>query len=865
MKPGFALSLSAEGIVLLHRAAGGWRNVGSVPLGGDTMTADIAALRAKGDALDSNGLCKLIIPNEQIRYLTIETEVSDPARRRDVARAALEGATPYAVSDLAFDLSEDGSQTHIAAVAHETLAEAESFALENGFTPASFVAVPGGSGFLGEPFFGPAPSLGDQEIEPDGIAVVDVGPAKLPQPENKAPKVPETKASEPQEPQGKDRLRDAKTPAAKAVLTLPEAPAELDPDAPASGSGLSDTAPQADSGPIAGFSTRRRKPTDAPSRPDAGAATAKTAKIAATVAAPHVKPAPAATANPKGEAAKPVGPARAANAADKTGSGGTLDAAAPNAKVGSKSAPAVAPPRPADGTGTAKPVQASRKPLQSPSGDRAATPSPAISPAAAQAANSLESEGTKGKPRYLGLILTAALLLTMAAIAAFALFSEGGSFFASERTQLEVTEDEPPLPPAAERSATTPEPAANIDPAEAGVPQPAEIPLSENETEPVSIAPQVSAIPDQPDPGIVEQGAPTPQETEPQLHASTGQPVLDTFEEESTPQDDAEAAEDQTDREAARSAAALYAATGIWQQVPQITQPPALVTLDDIYVASIDNSNLSQDAIALPLSPGLEHDTVPNALSDPAAAGRGFELDNRGLVTATPDGTLNPDGVMVYLGRPDVVPPPTPARAALDAADTEAENARIATLSQTRPRPRPSDLVEQAERAVLGGLSRAELARVRPRPRPASLKTEEQENQPVSSLAVTSSTAPRSRPANFANLVDRATRQRATTAAASSAAAATAAPRTVSPSIPSSASVARQATLTNAINLRQVNLIGIFGKPSNRQALIRMPSGRTRQVSTGDRLDGGTVLAIGENQLQYQKRSKNITLELPGD
>lgn len=163
----------------------------------------------------------------------------------------------------------------------------------------------------------------------------------------------------------------------------------------------------------------------------------------------------------------------------------------------------------------------------------------------------------------------------------------------------------------------------------------------------------------------------------------------------------------------------------------------------------------------------------------------------------------------------------------------------------------------------MGGLSRAELARVRPRARPASLKTEEQENQPVSALAIATSKAPRDRPANFANLVDRATRQRATTTATTAAAAV--APQSVTPSIPSSASVARQATVTNAINLRRVNLIGVSGKPSNRQALILMPSGRTRQVRVGDRLDGGTVVAISESQLQYQKRGTNKTLKLPGN
>ena len=93
MKPEFALSLSAEGIVLLHRAAGGWRNVGTVSLDSADLTADLAALKAKGDALAPEGLCKLIIPNEQIRYLTIETGISDLESRRRLARAALEGAT----------------------------------------------------------------------------------------------------------------------------------------------------------------------------------------------------------------------------------------------------------------------------------------------------------------------------------------------------------------------------------------------------------------------------------------------------------------------------------------------------------------------------------------------------------------------------------------------------------------------------------------------------------------------------------------------------------------------------------------------------------------------------------------------------
>jgi hypothetical protein len=910
MKPEFALSLSAEGIVLLHRAAGGWRNVGTVSLDSADLTADLAALKAKGDALAPEGLCKLIIPNEQIRYLTIETGISDLESRRRLARAALEGATPYAVSDLAFDLSEDGDQTHIAAVAYETLAEAESFALENGFAPASFVAIPGDSGFLGEPFFGAVPSLGETEITPDGIVVVDIGPAALPDP---------TPAEPVEKPASKNDAPKAAQDQVAAEPTLPKAPAALDPDSAQPDLDEDADSDAEDSGPIAGFTSRRRKSPQAKGSEAAKPASAKNpsdksaAPSPGKPAPPVVAAAPATTQAPKpgpkqaaATAAKPVAaPAgKSPTTAEPTKSAGHAQSAGPVPETGapavhSPAAPvgaqAAASPKStspkstspsAASSGSASSSSASVKPVATapgktakPTGSTSAPAAPAtvhpnaptISGAAAQAANSLNSSvddkpGTiKGKPRSLGLILTAGLLLAMAAIAAFAVFSEGGLFFSSERPPLEQSLDTPLAPPAAGSTdqdpalVETPPAGTNAEPA-----SPVDIPISEVETEPDSIAPQVSAIPSHPDPGVVELDDqaepfettsldPAGAETDTPLDASTGQPVLDALEEEA-------ADPDQSD---ALSEAALYAATGIWQQVPQIAEAPALVSLDDIYVASIDNSDLSQDAVALPQAPLLTSDPEPDALSSPAAAGSDFDLDHQGLVTATPEGTLNPDGIMVYLGRPSVVPPPTPARTAPEDAGEAAENARLASLSLKRPRPRPSDLLERAERALLGGLSRAELARVRPRARPASLKTEEQENQPVSALAIATSKAPRDRPANFANLVDRATRQRATTTATTAAAAV--APQSVTPSIPSSASVARQATVTNAINLRRVNLIGVSGKPSNRQALVLMPSGRTRQVRVGDRLDGGTVVAISESQLQYQKRGTNKTLKLPGN
>ncbi|PCH65405.1 MAG: hypothetical protein COC12_14630, partial [Rhodobacteraceae bacterium] len=207
MKPGFALSLSFDGICLLQRAAGGWRSVGEVSLEAVDLGAELAALRDKALAYGADGLgCKVIVPNEQIRYLGVDTAGAGDVAREALVREALQGATPYAVDDLVYDLSLDGGTTYVSAVARETLVEAEAFAVEHGFNPVSFVAAPGENQFLGEPFFGPSAHAstlpGAPEIEPDGIAVVVIGPAKpvlkpapKPAPEPEATPAPEPEAA----------------------------------------------------------------------------------------------------------------------------------------------------------------------------------------------------------------------------------------------------------------------------------------------------------------------------------------------------------------------------------------------------------------------------------------------------------------------------------------------------------------------------------------------------------------------------------------------------------------------------------------------------------------------------------------------
>ena len=113
---------------------------------------------------------------------------------------------------------------------------------------------------------------------------------------------------------------------------------------------------------------------------------------------------------------------------------------------------------------------------------------------------------------------------------------------------------------------------------------------------------------------------------------------------------------------------------------------------------------------------------------------------------------------------------------------------------------------------------------------------------------------PRSRPTNFETLLQRS-REQATarnTRAAS-----------VAPAIPSSASVARQATQNDVLNLRRLNLIGVYGTSSNRRALVRLASGRYVKVKVGDKIDGGRIVAIGQDQLRYQKGSRSTTLRMP--
>jgi hypothetical protein len=177
MKPTFALDLTRDAVALLHRTPKGWLSVGEVAFDAPDLDEALEYLRKTALGLSPMGMAtKIVLPNSQVLY----TEVTAPGPSRDEKRRqiakALEGRTPYDVTDLVFDWSGKGATVKVAVVARETLQEAEGFAVAHRLNPVSFVAIPDEGDFVGEPFFGPteaAPTIlaEGESVEKDRDAV----------------------------------------------------------------------------------------------------------------------------------------------------------------------------------------------------------------------------------------------------------------------------------------------------------------------------------------------------------------------------------------------------------------------------------------------------------------------------------------------------------------------------------------------------------------------------------------------------------------------------------------------------------------------------------------------------------------------
>ena len=799
MKPNFALTLSFEGIGLLHRAFPGWHLVGEVALDSADLAGALAGLRDTAARLDASGLrCKLVIPEDQIKYLSLDFNGSDDAAQ--TARAALEGATPYAVDDLAIDWSVDDSRLLVAAVARETLAEAEAFATDHQFNPVCFVAAPANGRFRGEPCFGAASGADGQEVERDPTPIRVIGAAKLPDP-----------------------AVEAVEHAARAVAVAGDPAAGDDPVAEPAPAPATEDVPGPDqetpgAAPVAAFASIRVRRDDLPvspapklagaSRDTPPAAAAPDDDPAASqdeaVAAQHQEPEAPADPAPEtktGTEAEDFSPVPGIILAE------AIDDPDPEPGPEFESAAAAAPRRTAFFTRRAKTSAPIALPKQL-SGPRDEKQRMTVFGAR-------EPDIIGGKPRYLGLVLTAALLLFLVGVAAWAsIFMDDGlsRFFRGD--------DEPRF---------------------------AALPVAEDlipETEPEAIADGmvIAALPV--DDGIADTG----------LQGALTQPGPA----ELTPDE----------------ARARYAATGIWQRAPESPLAPDPGGLDDFYLASVDPVFSGLDAISLPEMTAFNTDLRPPTPFSPAAAGTRYTLDARGFVRATDRGAVTPDGVVVYAGLPPLVPTAFPRRAATALPGTGANDAAaLQQLGAVRPKARPGDLGEQIERGALGGFTRNELAAIRPKQRPQSIQetvaaaaaadtaavdaalAEADTAAGATAQAVQVSLKPRTRPSNFAKAVART--QETQTATAVSVR------QRVQPSLPTATSVAAQATQRNALRLHKVNLIGVYGAPSSRRALVRLTNGRYKKVKIGDRLDGGKVAAIGDSELRYVKNGRSVVLKMP--
>ncbi len=920
MKPNFALTLSFDGIGLLHRAFPGWHSVGEVSLDSANLAGDLAALLDKAHLFDTNGVhTKLVLPNDQIRYLQLDAEGLAPDEIADAVARALDGATPYALEDLAYDWSISAGQVYVAAVARDTLNEAEAFAADHGFKPLCFVAIPESMDFVGEPWFGKTkaaahllPSGGF--VERDTAAIRVIGPARLPEPPPAAEPEPESEPLDAStlEPEVKadapDDTDDGEKEAVAAVDSQAEVtnadPTEIDAPSPVSvledpiipdedqPEDVADETPEADSA----FVVEATSETEPPAVPNDEQDVAETDEPEVESSDESDEPKVATVAFTSIRASRRDDASAAPKLTGATRKIETLEpakAAEPDVPERSEPPLTVTPPKPepepdlpkapeiAISHETATRIGASL----SPSGEERlmasvpAAPDPVAEPSFASKRDALiaraaarysnqtpepsvgeENDDERqrmtifgardpvhvgGKPKFLGVMLTAALLIFLVGVAAWAsIFLDDGlsRFLRSEPDTTKVASV----------------PGADADVVEDLIEEEPEFTL---ETE--DFGTTVAALP----------GA-----------------SLDLNETQRDAQPEARPAQLSPDEARAR-----YAVTGVWQRAPDAPVAPESIPLEDFYLTSIDSKVTEQDAVALPEVGALQGDERPGTLLDPPAADTEFVLDGRGNVRAAPGGAITPNGVRIFAGQPRLVPgtrPDPPAQLVTDGEAVVPLDPEIARLAEIRPKPRPGDLSEQNERENLGGLTRSELASLRPKLRPqsaqelaeqaaaastagvveitpdnasveAAIAAAVQQPDPfagATAQAVATSRKPKTRPRNIAQIVQRSQQQ---AQQAVQTAAVVPSNQRVAPSAPTATTVARAATEQNVLKLRRVNLIGVYGSQSNRRALVRLPSGRYKKVQVGDRLDGGRVSAIGDSEIRYVKSGRNVVLKMP--
>ena len=596
-------------------------------------------------------------------------------------------------------------------------------------------------------------------------------------------------------------------------------------------------------------------------------------------------------------------------------------------KVGGDVPPNVAPLRSADQSGvsadadaaklaapkagtafvTAPSIPGSRKRKVPPQGTGAGVPDPRKS--LTKPGGTFASSKVRGKPRYLGLILTALLLLFLGLIAAWSSFVMSSNDVSQSGGAV----------------VSAPQPDQTVDVSTADVPAIDDEMLADSQ-DPADFAQTEAEV--------------TSENVASETSRATAEPAaadvaVDTQPAVTTPVADAVVPAANTTVEPAPIVAA--ATNG-----PNAA--PLSEAQDEIFLAAIDAPPLVLDPLALPALMASS-DALPLPQLEPPPFGTVYQFDADGRIRPTPEGIITPEGVRLVAGKPPVLPPnrpeilaaaaalPTPAlptpdlpiadlpitalpaasaspapatAGAITAAVAEAVGVPFPSdpaLADARPRARPAGIAPQGtaqtgDGAALADPAATRVSSLRPLARPAAVlaageaarlstaaasltaqaeqaaaieaavQVSFQPDPNASRLAVAVSRRPAARPKDMSRAVEAAVAAavRAPEPEAQQALAeADSEPETASaaPAIPTRASVAKQATYVNAINLSKINLIGVYGSKSSPYALIRQANGRYKKVKVGDSIDGGKVAAIGASEVRYQKSGRMISLKMP--
>lgn len=506
-----------------------------------------------------------------------------------------------------------------------------------------------------------------------------------------------------------------------------------------------------------------------------------------------------------------------------------------------------------------------------------------------------------GKPRYLGLILTGVLLLFLAVAAALSNYLIAGLGLGDDTPAVETVEGTPP---------TGAEPVGQTAPV-----------ATQTATQDTVASPTVA-----PETATAETATPetsAPQAATPE--ASSAEPAVAASPQAVPQQTDAETATNLAP--AAAATAAVDSAEDLNATPPSISATDAakVATVpqapEEIILSSTDQAPSASDAGALPDSQA-QGDPPPAAVAAPPPFGTVYQFDEKGLIVPTPEGIRTPEGVLLVAGPPPLKPPPRPEGLVAEGVVPQTVSAVAAVpavpeafpadpaLAGVRPRARPADLgplptnsgaLIPASAAATDVLAAVPNTGTRPAARPqavldaglqaqqeqlaaASLAAEALADPNRSILAIEVSRRPAPRPADMARAVEAAVAAAARLpepepqpevqpepqpelaadiAPEMLAEAETDEPEAAMPDVPTRASVAKQATMANVLNMSKLSLIGIYGTPSNRHAMVRQANGRYVKVSVGDRIDGGRVAAITDSELRYQKGGRMVVLEMP--